>query len=255
MEMTTDLQDFAVRLDFHNLKDYFQGIKLDDLKDLTEEDLLNVTRPSDQLHMKLFIKKHLDPYFSDVFVRTESQPGAEPIQLEGILDLRNELIIIKYSGFPTNNTPVDKISEAWKPEVREKASWILASGNNLFAEDVIALRKILEAVFPNCKVLDLSNNRIHGQDLKIKAQLHDAILGMLTSQLHYLDISMNSFASVDEVKFFGRLSGEHYAKLIFIPNQAWLDAKHWRSLVPEGSWGTVEKAHEDYFKQKPQFRG
>jgi hypothetical protein len=97
---------------------------------------------------------------------------------------------------------------------------------------------------PQCKEVDLSNNRIGmagGSDTSSLLRLLDVPHAI------FVNITLNPLVAITNFRFFHALSRDHFKKLIFLTDE-WLRMDVWQELVPESHHHLVEETHGNYFK-------
>jgi len=232
-----DLKDFS---DEGALKEYFENINIEDLRDLDEYDFMMAVEPKHKLLMKLFLSGVLSKYFKTTASFEEILPTIERNEV-GLLDYRGKLISSCFGNLKSHKkTPEELLQIEFKDQKEIKR--IDFSQNNLFDSDLPVIEKIIK-MFPSCECVNLSFNRFHG----IQNNQDQAILEILEcSNVHFVDISMNALASTDRTDFFKALEKKHFKKLIWIPKN-WLNGENWKKLA-FGYVDTVKSAHVEYYQ-------
>lgn len=109
---------------------------------------------------------------------------------------------------------------------------------------------------PNCKVVDLSWNRLHGlENPELVDKPLRELLGL--SQIAYVNVTYNALASVDRKDLFTKLAADGatvcggitppLARLIWIPEE-WLTVGNWKKIVPSDAVAAlVTDTHSRYY--------
>lgn len=85
--------------------------------------------------------------------------------------------------------------------------------------------------FPQCRVVDLSDNRLHGFKDVTRSTLDNSIMKLLDAKIRVVLIG-NPFSTIDRKDFFQNLDAKFLFYLIFIAPY-WLDAHGWNALIQD----------------------
>jgi len=243
---------FSKNTMFQPLQKYF-NFPLKKLSLFNDRDLLKTTESSDHLLMKMFIEEELKGYLfqPNIFGPTgakgrweiveEKQPQNFTPQ-EGALDLSERVISNRWKKIQTHLVPIHQVINI--VSFAEKVTMLDLSMNGLFDEDIMSVQELV-AKFTSCKVVDLSYNRISGEN----EETIKCLEGLLKN-LDYLSIAGNAIATTDCISFFKRKTKEQLQKLIWIPC-SWIVGGDWKSLVDKKFWVDVGSTHKAFYKLFP----
>jgi len=122
------------------------------------------------------------------------------------------------------------------------------SSCSLLLSDVVILADKLTQL--NCRILDISHNRVATFGDAEERCLVDALHQLLDMKsMQYLNICGNTCASAEATGVFARMQDEHLRKLIWIP-QLFLNGNGWKVMVSEPLFEVVRTAHLEYYKDQ-----
>ena len=240
---------------FKPLAKYFKDILLEDIEDMTEDDLLSDISSHHRILMRAFINKHLQSEFQQRGRRPvpsqwkNEQQSEEDEQDPSTLDFKARLLSNAFRDF--NICGKDLVSEIFEkhPEIKSNVSQIDRidfSSNNLVDGDLEDVYKFITQ-FPYIKEFNLSFNRFFGARFDIQEKVDATIKDIIEHVDGIVIIVGNPLASAERPKFFAELKEEHYAKLIFIPEN-WFSGEHWRNIVPSQHHSKVQELHRAFYQ-------
>lgn len=141
---------------------------------------------------------------------------------------------------------VANITSRLKDRDLTSVSVIDLSVNNLLTQDLQHIYELLKLT-PNCKVLDLSNNRIGYQSMS------ETILALqpILNKGIIINISRNDIMTTAGIQYLKDLSVDQWCHLIFYSRVE--DANLWSIIVPEDNIlrDRVRSAHIEFFERYP----
>jgi hypothetical protein len=230
---------------FAALQQYFQNIDFDDLKNVSEENLLGAVPQEHKLLMRVFINQKLLPYLNIADPYASKLPPKEALPGKKILDLKERVLSHLYPKLRlVGKFPITMIQEECKESLKNLDVLDL-SCNHLNDVDLPIIAELVQKYHP--KVVDLSLNTFWGYQIHSQ-YLVDKALKSLLSSAKYVNIVGNPLATVDRKDLFQSLTEDQLSRLIWIP-KCWVEGGSWKNMIRPESHELVRSTHEQYFKE------
>jgi hypothetical protein len=250
---------------WRRLAPYFENLRDDDLAYFTETDIMEATEPKDRLLMQLFIKEHLEPHLNqpNPFAGESAQFTTKSAwnHETGCLDLRGRVAPVMYCGLggSARCSSRELAQLLQQLNVPPEAVRILDLSENFLGDfDAPYILEFLKTL-PNCKYVNLSNNRLHGFFAESREAVDKALLGILQhSSVEFVNILGNPLASIDRKDLYEKIAEDEeqrklLRKLIFIPLR-WLASNNWHVLFvgpnKTETCAIVGKAHDQFYQNQ-----
>jgi hypothetical protein len=214
--MNKCLIEFCTEARFLPLKEYLNGVLVEDLVNFWDEDILETVDKKDRLLMKIFLRSTRE--------QIESQITAQGVVLDGcVLDAHSRVCTSVFGSSlePVNRVPVQQLLLSLPSEASffPTVEVLDLSGNDLLTEDLIHIDEIVSAL-PNLKQIDLSYNRMANSTPDALEPLK-RWLGQKQIKVHVL---FNNF--IDSQEFINSLQQLELMNLLWIPPN-WLEGRGW----------------------------
>lgn len=242
----TDLEQLCVGR-YEPLKRYFIGLTIDDISEFDDDDIVNTVERKDKLLIRIFIKNVLKPTPQK---KIQEPPPPLVLTNEGELELNNKLLSITWAAQHIDRLiPVTDLWSRIESEVHDltRIKIINCAENNLHDVDMPVIASII-SLLPQCRIVNFSNNRLHGLRNPDKQHLDSNLKQILNlSHVQYMNITSNAIASVDRMDFYTNLSDYELKKIIFVLPQ-WVIPGGWTILIPDPQrQGIVRQAHMNFY--------
>jgi len=234
------------------LGNYFQNLTVGDLSLFYAEDLEQMAAPGDKPLMRVCVDDVLGPYLKQTnpfeakkqLIPVWPQPKAsidpKTLNLTGLV-----MPLAFASAAPSF---AKKTVKEYYTSEKEGVFYDVVnfSGNHLLDDDLPEIAKAISKWNP--KIVNLSNNRFHGYDMRYRKEVDKALQDILAvSSVKYVDITANPLASVDRKDLFNLLNKEQLKKLIWIPKN-WINGGNWKVMIDNKSFHPeIEKTHKEYY--------
>ena len=223
----SDATSLLVEDRFGRLKKYFRGVGVDELRFISASELVLDAEPQDKPLMRALTRKILS-FLSDLVRDSDSESDFDRKEEEETLDLTQKIHSSKFDHWINldSKSILRIISELDHQDSSAAVKVILMSGCSLFDVDLPDVIRLV-SLFPQVAFVDLSFNRFRGGNY-CNGAVRDWLLGAKC----YVDLSTNSFSTMDNRDFFRdeRNDKSVFERLIFIPKGGWLKTGGWKLL-------------------------
>lgn len=214
------------------LLEYLQYLTIDDLKVLTQYDLIEAVDPNNRhalLQMKIYARATLEGCYGH----------EDPWHDESLSNQRGKVQSQVWAGLNHGTQTMSGLVDNIRKSTITLTSLDL-SHNGLFACDLQYVSKIKENS-PLLSFIDLSHNRILSTP-----ETDHYLIGLLDSKV-MVDISVNEICTVGYKSFFNGLSTEQLAHLIWI-SEMYLGTETWKAIISDSSkYETILETHRKYY--------
>jgi hypothetical protein len=243
---------------FYALAPYFQNLIISDLYDSTESEIIECVPDEKRLLAHAFYKEKLQKLLAVEFsprkniTVTKQEDGS--VLIDGGLTFGPKNVCSSRYKLPTcyHVTDIEKLF----PDECKTLSWLQISNCNLHDEDLDGVADLVSKNMPNCRVVNLSWNRLHGIAPALKNILDNSIARILKlPNIEFLDMTYNPFASIDRTDFLDDPSVCDDQKLIWIP-QDFLESKNgndpsWYGIITDTNRRKVIlETHRKYYRKE-----
>jgi hypothetical protein len=235
------------------LKIYLEGLEVEDLINMHEDDIIDSVEPKHRLLMRAFTR-HL-------FSVTRDKPAIPAIP--AITDNSNAYFDLSgkqlSERFRCRTSMHHLISNLCNLTVHPCVQYISLRQNQLFDSDLKYVKNFLEQftkTSTNQVTVDLSENEFDGtKPTMISAQfIYDLIQILDLEKIEYVCLCDNPFAV--RLSVFQQSHPKFYQKLIWMPEQWFEPDSYWekslRSTYSYYDIVTIRHAHDEYYKATPK---
>lgn len=235
---------------FECLKVYFRNLTIEQIEQMRMyidySDFIDMVEPKHKIITSVFIHRYLEPYFNNsVTVKKKAKMCFD----NGVLDIVN--CIESDTSYVS-----DRELKVFKPKVKlfmenqkDKIRMINFSHNNILSGGLPVIVDIIEEIDTmldfDC-IVNVSNNRIHGVGDFRDRVINSVKMLIKNPKIKYLDMTGNTFCSIDQIDFFKGLTKEESEKLIFI------DEYNVSGRQICGNVDVVRNTHTEYYKLKEE---
>ena len=220
------------------IKRYFEGLYYNDILELSNDDLLNMTETGrERVLMSIFIKRYIYPQYSiSPYNHTSTTAFCN-------MDKAGQISSSCYKGatWGTRINIVDLVNEMKViPQVYNRLD---LSNNNLLSVDIKYLVDLIETKDIKINTLILNGNRFQCN----KNEYVDLFIKIIDA-VDCCIIIDNPIASIDSKDtLFQKLTIERVNKLIWIPKK-YFYGKEWQICISQDLWDITESTHIKFYQ-------
>lgn len=255
---------------YAKLAEYFKDITILDLTKLNNQEIISSFPYELNLLIKVFLKESSiekilrcistpnivfnynndsddnddDNYFTEIY-----QPYEVISKIEGanIINLSNK--IVTSSSSSTEKLNVKNIYNVFGKLEDKTITFLDLSWNGLYDNDLNYIVNAIKEFDVKIEGISLSCNNISGYNKNTREKTYENLYYLLEN-CEYVDLSMNSFVTVDHKDFFKLLEKDNPSfllSLIWIP-EMWLERKEWQGMVCKELHYEIRDIHRTYYR-------